>query len=191
VAEHVKLQGWQADPFGVHEKRYFSDGLPTKLVRDGDAESYDAPPAGDAASADTPTETEPPATVAAAPDAADQADEEAASLAGVGGSLAEAAPAGARPPEDEPEGVFATDSATADAGAGLSSGALDAELNLTGLGVLRRPPRGVVYAAAAVAAVLVVIAIVAITGGFSPHPKPGTFGAALERRRSIPRRLQR
>ncbi len=39
------LQGWHADPFGLHEMRYFSVGRPTKLVRDGRLESYDEPPA--------------------------------------------------------------------------------------------------------------------------------------------------
>ena len=39
-------QGWHADPFRLHEARYFSAGTPTKLVRDGDAESYDEPPPG-------------------------------------------------------------------------------------------------------------------------------------------------
>jgi hypothetical protein len=38
-------QGWHADPFGLHEIRYFSAGRPTKLVRDGRVESYDEPPA--------------------------------------------------------------------------------------------------------------------------------------------------
>jgi hypothetical protein len=42
----VKAQGWYRDPYGVHEDRYFSDGQPTKLVRDGCAESYDPPPPG-------------------------------------------------------------------------------------------------------------------------------------------------
>jgi hypothetical protein len=36
--------GWQSDPFGLHEQRYFSLGRPTKLVRDGTVESYDEPP---------------------------------------------------------------------------------------------------------------------------------------------------
>ena len=40
----MKAQGWHHDPYGVHEDRYFSDGQPTKLVRDGGAESYDPPP---------------------------------------------------------------------------------------------------------------------------------------------------
>jgi hypothetical protein len=39
-------QGWYADPFGVHEHRYLSDGEPTKLVRDAGVESYDPPPDG-------------------------------------------------------------------------------------------------------------------------------------------------
>jgi hypothetical protein len=42
----MKAQGWYRDPYLVHEDRYFSDGQPTKLVRDGDAEAYDPPPAG-------------------------------------------------------------------------------------------------------------------------------------------------
>jgi hypothetical protein len=37
-------QGWSADPFGLHEERYFSAGRATKLVRDGKVESYDDPP---------------------------------------------------------------------------------------------------------------------------------------------------
>jgi hypothetical protein len=40
----VKAQGWYRDPYGLHEDRYLSDGRPTKLVRDGGAESYDPPP---------------------------------------------------------------------------------------------------------------------------------------------------
>jgi hypothetical protein len=36
--------GWYRDPYGVHEHRYFSQGFPTKLVRDGGVESYDPPP---------------------------------------------------------------------------------------------------------------------------------------------------
>jgi hypothetical protein len=39
-----KPQGWHADPFGLHEARYFSAGHPTKLVRDGGTECYDEPP---------------------------------------------------------------------------------------------------------------------------------------------------
>ncbi len=39
-----ELEGWCTDPFGRHEARWLSDGTPTKLVRDGDVESYDDPP---------------------------------------------------------------------------------------------------------------------------------------------------
>jgi len=39
-----QLQGWCADPFQLHEERYFSSGRPTKLVRDGKVESYEDPP---------------------------------------------------------------------------------------------------------------------------------------------------
>ncbi len=39
------LRGWHPDPFGVHELRYFTfDGNATRLVRDGEAWSHDAPP---------------------------------------------------------------------------------------------------------------------------------------------------
>jgi hypothetical protein len=40
-------EGWFTDPYGVHEARWLSDGRPTKLVRDGEVESYDEPPAGE------------------------------------------------------------------------------------------------------------------------------------------------
>ena len=46
-ARNVKheAQGWYRDPYGLHEDRYFSAGVPTKLVRDSGSESYDKPPA--------------------------------------------------------------------------------------------------------------------------------------------------
>jgi hypothetical protein len=37
-------QGWFWDPYHRHQDRYFSDGRPTKLVRDGGQESFDPPP---------------------------------------------------------------------------------------------------------------------------------------------------
>jgi hypothetical protein len=40
--EHA--EGWYTDPFGRHDARWMSDGSPTKLVRDGEEESYDDPP---------------------------------------------------------------------------------------------------------------------------------------------------
>lgn len=40
------LEGWYTDPYGRHDARWMSDGEPTKLVRDGEATSYDDPPDG-------------------------------------------------------------------------------------------------------------------------------------------------
>ena len=40
----LEIEGWYKDPFGRHELRWFSNGTPTALVRDGDAEGHDAPP---------------------------------------------------------------------------------------------------------------------------------------------------
>jgi uncharacterized membrane protein len=37
-------QGWFVAPFGVHELRWFSQGSPTALVRDGRTETTDPPP---------------------------------------------------------------------------------------------------------------------------------------------------
>ena len=37
-------QGWFTDPFDVHEARWFSQGTPTALVRDGRTEAQDPPP---------------------------------------------------------------------------------------------------------------------------------------------------
>ncbi len=34
-------EGWYSDPWGRHEARWISGGVPSKLVRDGDQESYD------------------------------------------------------------------------------------------------------------------------------------------------------
>jgi hypothetical protein len=42
----VQPQGWYHDSYGIHEARWFSNGLPTSLVRDGDTESQDPPPSG-------------------------------------------------------------------------------------------------------------------------------------------------
>jgi hypothetical protein len=40
----MKAEGWYHDPFGRHEARWFSDGTPTDLVRDGGVEARDTPP---------------------------------------------------------------------------------------------------------------------------------------------------
>jgi hypothetical protein len=37
-------EGWYIDPFGHHGARWFSDGIPTALVRDGGLEGHDPPP---------------------------------------------------------------------------------------------------------------------------------------------------
>ena len=46
----LPAEGWYRDPFGAHEARWYSQGVPTALVRDGDAEAHDPPPpSGDGA----------------------------------------------------------------------------------------------------------------------------------------------
>jgi hypothetical protein len=59
------LQGWQADPSGRHELRYFSAGNPTKLVRDGNVEAYDEPPAREVPAADAGVAASVPSATAA------------------------------------------------------------------------------------------------------------------------------
>jgi hypothetical protein len=40
-----ELRGWQPDPYGLHELRYFTaDGKPSRLVRDGETWSKENPP---------------------------------------------------------------------------------------------------------------------------------------------------
>gem|GEM_PF-6013646 len=45
------LEGWQPDPFGTHEERFFMQGEPSPLVRDGGVGSYDDPPRSAASTA--------------------------------------------------------------------------------------------------------------------------------------------
>jgi hypothetical protein len=40
----VAAEGWFRDPFALHDARWFSDGSPTDLVRDGSSDSSDPPP---------------------------------------------------------------------------------------------------------------------------------------------------
>jgi len=40
----TSIWGWYRDPYRLHQDRYFSEGQPTKLVRDGGQESFDPPP---------------------------------------------------------------------------------------------------------------------------------------------------
>lgn len=39
-----EAEGWYRDPYRIHDDRWMSAGLPTRLVRDGRTESYDEPP---------------------------------------------------------------------------------------------------------------------------------------------------
>jgi hypothetical protein len=39
-----RAQGWFQDPFGIHQDRWYSQGVPSNLVRDGTVESHDDPP---------------------------------------------------------------------------------------------------------------------------------------------------
>jgi hypothetical protein len=60
--------GWNVDPYRLHEDRYFSGGLPTKLVRDAGRESYDEPPDSSAAvQPGGPAKTQPPLVVVPTP----------------------------------------------------------------------------------------------------------------------------
>ena len=43
IMKHA-AEGWYRDPYEVHQDRWFSAGVATKLVRDGGGESYDPPP---------------------------------------------------------------------------------------------------------------------------------------------------
>ncbi len=40
----MTAEGWYVDPYGLHEARWFSNGVATALVRDGRIESQDLPP---------------------------------------------------------------------------------------------------------------------------------------------------
>jgi hypothetical protein len=54
-------EGWYEDPYGVHEFRWFSDGTPTSLVRDGPVEATDPPPPGEVSGPLVPEEPAPEA----------------------------------------------------------------------------------------------------------------------------------
>jgi hypothetical protein len=41
MATTYLAEGWCTDPYGRHEARWISNGLPTALVRDGDVEGRD------------------------------------------------------------------------------------------------------------------------------------------------------
>ncbi|HXY43533.1 MAG TPA: hypothetical protein VEH29_05060 [Acidimicrobiales bacterium] len=57
MTEHsLPAEGWYRDPFGGHEARWFSAGVPTPLVRDGEVDSQDPPPASAGSQAIVPEE---------------------------------------------------------------------------------------------------------------------------------------
>jgi hypothetical protein len=155
--EQGNLQGWHADPFGLHEQRYFSAGEPTKLVRDGDVESYDSIPGQE-----SPPDEEPAAVTAGTPDPT----AEAGTAAAVNGeSLAGEAEART----DEPESAELADPPPSEAGPAGPAGSLVAAGAALAVRARRRP---LVYVAIALATAAVVVGIVAITGGFSSPSAP-------------------
>jgi hypothetical protein len=187
AVEQGKLQGWQADPFGLHEKRYFSDGQPTKLVRDGAVESYDEPPGGELAPSAATTEPAANGENGTAQDAAsaagaqpDDAEPVSPELDAIDGTATQAEPepvlamagaataAAAEPAESVPE--TASLAAEPAVGAQPLTDANDSadESPYRGLAVfVTRRRSGRVYAIVGAAAVVVILAIVAIAGGFS------------------------
>jgi hypothetical protein len=58
-------EGWYTDPWGHHDARWISKGVPTKLVRDGALESYDDPPDSPPSQAWVPIELLPGSLTAA------------------------------------------------------------------------------------------------------------------------------
>jgi hypothetical protein len=52
--------GWGPDPFRRHDERWFSEGQPTKLVRDGAQESFDDPTEAGSPPRSLPTTLQPP-----------------------------------------------------------------------------------------------------------------------------------
>lgn len=42
----MQAEGWYVDPYAIHDERWFSNGAPTKLVKDDGVESNDQPPDG-------------------------------------------------------------------------------------------------------------------------------------------------
>jgi hypothetical protein len=50
MTEHENLEneeGWFQDHLRIHEERWYSDGIPTSLVKDSGVESKDPPPSPD------------------------------------------------------------------------------------------------------------------------------------------------
>jgi len=43
----MNAEGWYQDPYRIHEDRWYSEGVPSALVRDGEVEAQDPPPPGE------------------------------------------------------------------------------------------------------------------------------------------------
>ncbi|HXW88740.1 MAG TPA: hypothetical protein VEJ42_10825 [Streptosporangiaceae bacterium] len=146
-----QLQGWSADPFGLHEERYFSAGRATKLVRDGKVESYEDPPADTYDAPDDEAE-------------ADEADE-AERSAPVPRAAPGRRPAGGAPPRAGASGQYARGTGAAPrqrpAGAAPRPGASGQYARGTGAapGAPKRPVGRLLAAAALVIAITVVASI--------------------------------
>jgi hypothetical protein len=144
------LQGWHPDPFGLHELRYFSVGNPTKLVRDGGAESYDEPPPGPVpAAASVAATVGSPSAVTAGP--LRQGGPELAGVTRVAASAARVLPAG---PGNAPGGAYSTGARP----------------------FAPRKRRWVEYTFVAAGAIVAVLVFVALTSGSRP---PGIAPAAF------------
>jgi hypothetical protein len=160
-----ELQGWQPDPFGLHEMRYFSVGRPTKLVRDGRVEAYDEPPVDGAS---------PSAAIGAQAVAVggEQAAGDRAGLAAAGMSNAAVASTtlstAAVPGQSDP-------AASTRVLAPLPADELAAQAAHTPVG--RRKRGWMEYAFVAAGAVVAVLVFVALEGGGSG--KPGIAPAAF------------
>jgi hypothetical protein len=144
------LQGWHPDPFGLHEARYFSVGNPTKLVRDGHAESYDEPPDPVPAAASVAAVSAPSAeTAVSGPSAVT-----AGMLPQGGPELADATRVLPTGVGDGPTGLYRADPGP----------------------LAPRKRRGVEYAFVAAGAIVAVLVFVVLEGG--SHP-PGIAPAAF------------
>lgn len=150
-----EFEGWAADPTGAHDARYYLDGRPTPLVRDGDVETFDVLPAPPPA----PPRTGAPASAAAAPAAPSDppAGGPPPSPPGVGSYWAPPQPPAAPAPVAEVA-----------AWASPASGVPGAAADSFGVGTAVAPGRRRRFAAVgAVAAVLVIVTglVVALSGG--------------------------
>ena len=62
-----EMDGWHADPFGIHEERFLRDGEATALVRDNGIGSFAEPPGSAMSTSSPPAATPPSDTVPPSP----------------------------------------------------------------------------------------------------------------------------